>query len=318
MTGTPLDLVADIGGTNTRVALAEGGVLHPETVTRFRNAEYDGLDAVLTKYLGDHGGPDCAGVCVALAGPVRDGKGKLTNLHWDISEHGLAQTTKAETSILVNDLQAQGHGLGHLGADAIRTVIAGKAASETATQLVVGVGTGFNVCPVYHTAQGRFVPPSEAGHASLPLRAAANPGFVATLEKVHGFAGVEDMLSGRGFERIYRYLTDTDLPASEVMARVADGSDPQAEEAASRFVRMLGAVAGDLSLIHLPFGGVYFVGGVARAFSAYFDRFDFAENFRAKGRFRGLMEDFSVYVVEDDYAALTGCAAYLHSTREGR
>lgn len=37
----------------------------------------------------------------------------------------------------------------------------------------------------------------------------------------------------------------------------------------------------------------------------------FAENFRDKGRFSAFMDDFPVCIVEDDYAALTGCAAYL-------
>ena len=37
-----LAVVADIGGTNTRVALADGATLRRETVQRFRNAEHSG------------------------------------------------------------------------------------------------------------------------------------------------------------------------------------------------------------------------------------------------------------------------------------
>jgi glucokinase len=40
-------------------------------------------------------------------------------------------------------------------------------------------------------------------------------------------------------------------------------------------------------------------------------QFGFAEAFRDKGRFAGFMANFGVGVIEDDYAALTGCAAYL-------
>jgi len=57
--------------------------------------------------------------------------------------------------------------------------------------------------------------------------------------------------------------------------------------------------------------GVYLVGGVVQAFAPYLTRFGFAEAFRDKGRFAGFMGNFAVTVVEDDYAALTGCAAHL-------
>lgn len=37
----------------------------------------------------------------------------------------------------------------------------------------------------------------------------------------------------------------------------------------------------------------------------------FAEAFLDKGRFKPFMEQFPVHLVQDDYAALRGCAAHL-------
>jgi glucokinase len=74
---------------------------------------------------------------------------------------------------------------------------------------------------------------------------------------------------------------------------------------------MLGAVSGDLALTTLPFGGVWLVGGLARAFAPHLASFGFVEAFRDKGRFSGFLEAFGVGVVEDDNAALTGCASHL-------
>ena len=58
-------LVADVGGTNTRCALAEGRKVLPETVRRYSNAEFNdrgqGLDKVLETYIGDMGNVDCSG-----------------------------------------------------------------------------------------------------------------------------------------------------------------------------------------------------------------------------------------------------------------
>ncbi len=309
-------LVADIGGTNTRVALAEGIRLLPETVRKYPNREYPGLETVLRKFLDDEGGVDCRGACVAVAGPVRDGRGTMTNLDWTIDRETLARAARADTVSILNDLQAQGHALEHLSDDNLRVVIEPPEHSPLAARLVIGVGTGFNAAPVYSTAAGKLVTPSEAGHANMPIRTEAELRLCHFVETAHGFPAIEDVLSGRGLERIYAWLgheagDPSEASAADIMGRLEDGSDARAEEAARLFVRILGAVAGNLSLIHLPFGGVYFSGGVARAFAPHLDRFGFPEAFRDKGRFAGFMKNFGVSVIEDDFAALTGCASHL-------
>ncbi|NBR53239.1 MAG: glucokinase [Rhodobacteraceae bacterium] len=309
-------LVADIGGTNTRVALAEGWQILPDTIRRYSNAEFPGLESVLRRYIEDEGGVDPKAACVAVAGPVRDGRATLTNLDWTIDKTTLMRATRAETVAILNDLQAQGHALGYLEPAVIRPILAGPEVQAHAARLVIGVGTGFNAAPVFETANGRLVPPSEAGHANLPIRTDADLRLCRYVETAHGFPGVEDVLSGRGLERAYAWLGDEagdprERSAQQIMESCADGQDERAIEAARIFTRILGTVAGNLALIQLPFGGIYLVGGVSRAFAPYLDRFGFGEAFRDKGRFAGFMSNFSVSVVEDDYAALTGSAAHL-------
>lgn len=315
-----LSLVADIGGTNTRCALAKGKTILPDTIRRYSNTEYSGLETVLRQYLKDEGDVDPAAACVAVAGPVRDGAATMTNLDWRLDKETLARATGAETVAILNDLQAQGHALGDLAPEAIRTVIAGPETepSPQAVKLVVGVGTGFNAAPVFETSGGRFVPPSESGHANLPIRTEQELRLCQFVSTAHGFPAVEDVLSGRGLERVYSFLgEEADDPrhadAKDIMAACADGSDPRAQEAAALFSRILGTVCGNLSLIQLPFGGVYLVGGVARAFAPYLSQFGFGDAFRDKGRFAGFMSNFSVSVVEDDYAALTGSATHINA-----
>ena len=109
-----LALLADIGGTNTRVALADGKVLRDGSLGRYKNADFPDLGAVLRQYLLDQGVAHVAGVCVAAAGPVRDGVAVMTNLDWTIDGAMLTGATGAKTWAILNDLQAQGHALGHL------------------------------------------------------------------------------------------------------------------------------------------------------------------------------------------------------------
>jgi glucokinase len=309
-------LVADIGGTNTRVALADGRQILPSTIRRYSNADHSGLESVLRRYIDNEGGVDPKAACVAVAGPLREGRATLTNLDWTIDKTTLMRATQAETVAILNDLQAQGHALGHLDPSVIRPILSGPAAQPQAARLVIGVGTGFNAAPVFETGHGRLVPPSEAGHANLPIRTDADLRLCRYVETAHGFPGVEDVLSGRGLERAYAWLGEEagdprERSAQQIMESCANGSDERALEAARIFTRILGTVAGNLALIQLPFGGIYLVGGVSRAFAPYLERFGFGEAFRDKGRFAGFMGNFSVSVVEDDYAALTGSAAHL-------
>ena len=320
---TPLALVADIGGTNTRVALADGTVVRADSVARFSNADYPSLEPVLRQYLADAGAGQLDGVCVAAAGPVRDGVAVMTNLDWTIDAPLLMRATGAGRTAILNDLQAQGHALGYIQPQFLRPLIDGPQQAGAA-MLVVGVGTGMNAAPVHETPWGRVVAASECGHISMPVQTAQDfrlSQFVASYgAQAHGFAGVEDVLAGRGLERVHAFVTSErgsmqTLKAADIIAAIAAG-DAAAVETARLYVHLLGSELGNLALIHLPFGGIYLIGGVARAMTPYMSELGLTAAFRDKGRFAGFMEGFSVQVVEDDFAALTGCAAYL--ARGGR
>lgn len=308
-----LSLIADVGGTNTRVALAKDGVLLKDTVRKFRNEDFAGLGPVLEAYVQEEQ-VDCAAAAVAIAGPVRDGRGTLTNLDWSIDTATLASVTRAERVAVLNDLQAQGYAMGNIDAANLHNVVPGPEARDGATRLVIGVGTGFNAAVVLDTPFGRIVPPSEAGHANMPLRTEEELRLCKFVETAHGFPEIEDVLSGRGLEHIYAWLaseagTHGQKRAADIMSSAS--SDEMARDAVRWFVRILGTVAGNLSLIHLPFGGVYLIGGVARAMIPHLDEFGFEAAFRDKGRFAGFMHNFQVDVVIDDFAALEGLAAHL-------
>lgn len=151
---------------------------------------------------------------------------------------------------------------------------------------------------------------------SLPAQNADELRLLDWIARKHGTPGFEDVLSGRGFERVYEWLCDeagvtAPLDAGGIMQAVNDGSNKIAEDAARVFIRMLGRAAGNLALVHLPFGGIYLIGGVARHFAPHLLRLGFQEAFYDKGRLSEFMEQFPVHLVDDDYAALTGSAAHL-------
>ncbi|MCH8466958.1 MAG: glucokinase [Roseinatronobacter sp.] len=302
-------LVADVGGTNTRVALAQGRALIDGATERFRNAEFDGLEDVLRAYLARHAiRPSRA--AIALAGPVQGDHAAMTNLGWQVQAPALAQASGIGHIALLNDLQAQGHAVPYLAQAHLRMVRG--AAPAPGTKLVIGLGTGVNAAPVYPLGAGHIVPPAEAGHIHLPLKGAEDYALADWLTERRGFASVEDVLSGAGLERLYAFHTPNQpaLDAGAIMTALG-ARDERAVAVGRHYVRLLAQLAADLALTTLPFGGIYLIGGVARAFGPWLDEFGFEQGFTAMGRFSDLVARFPVAIVEDDFAALAGCAAYL-------
>ncbi len=314
MTDAPLAVVADIGGTNTRVALCRGTVVDTGSIRRFRNADHAGIEPVLQAYLADTGAQPQA-VCVDMAGPVSNGVGRLTNLDWRVSADGLAAATGASTVAVLNDLQAQGMAVGSLGSDGLQTLLPGAAQASDAARLVVNVGTGLNAQPVYRKGGNTIVHPSEAGHVSIPAQTADELALRDWLSDQHAGGqtpGLEDILSGRGLERVDAWVGAGAAPraAADILTALK-AKEARATRAVTVFVTLCGRYTGDLALITQPVGGIYLVGGVIRHLGPHLTELGFENAFRDKGRFAGFMDRFAIHIVTDDYAALTGCAVYL-------
>lgn len=315
-------LVADIGGTNTRMALCDGVEVLKPTIRRYRNAENDGFTAVLAQYLVAEGNVKPEAVCVAIAGPVHGGKGRLTNLDWDMDETEIAKVTGAKYVALLNDLQAQGYALDQLAPDDLACLRKGSATPKGDARLVVNLGTGFNASPVFMTQAGAYVATSESGHANMPIRTDQDLRLCAFIEKNHGFAAIDDILSGRGLERVFAFMAhetgdDRLLTSAAIMSACVDETDELAVQTVAYFVRLTALVIANLALVQLPFGGIYLVGGLSGAIAPFMKDANFEAAFLDKGRFADFMTDFGIYVVQDDYAALKGNAAYLDGMVQG-
>ncbi|PYG27598.1 ROK family protein [Pelagimonas varians] len=309
-------VVADIGGTNTRVALTSGTHVRHDTIRRFRNCENSGIEPILKQYLAElQEQPEA--VCIDMAGPVHEGIGTLTNLDWRIDSTSVAETTGAKTVALLNDMQAMGHALAHIGPDSLQQLLPGLPASNTemAVRLVVNVGTGLNMAPVYRTGGHTSVPPAEAGHVSLPAQTAQELRLLEWIAESHGTPSFEEALSGRGLEHVYAFHCKEDgagdlLEAAQIMRAYGEGQD-RAIRTLRMFTRFAGRYASDLAMITLPFGGIYLVGGVMSHVGPHLLDLGFAEAFADKGRFSEFMAQFPVHLMTDDYAPLAGCAGHL-------
>jgi len=292
-------LLADMGASHTRLALATPEGLRPDTALRLANADFATPEALIAAYLD---GARVAAICAGVAGPVHAGTAQLTNHLWRIEAATLARLTGAARVHLMNDLQAQAMALDDLDPACLIPILPGAPDPEGA-RMVLGLGTGSNIA-VAHRVEGRlFVPPSEAGHSGLPhLDAEANAATAALDEEV-AHKPYEALLSGPGLARLHRLRTGERRDAPAIVA----ADDGPARATRALFARLLGAVAGNLALTHMATGGVLLIGGTARAIAPHLPGTDFAAAFTARGPYTAIMRDIPVTLVTDDHAALRGC-----------
>ncbi|MEQ9257613.1 MAG: glucokinase [Roseovarius sp.] len=301
-------LVADLGGTNTRVALAGPEGLVEESAERVANAGFEGLAPLLAAYLARHAPGPISALCAGVAGPVRGGTAQLTNHAWFIDGAELAALTGAGAVHLLNDLQAQGYALDDLPQGAARPLLFGQSASEGAARLVLNLGTGCNVAAVHRISGRLFVPAAESGHSALPHASGEMAALFDHLRDAHPHLPVEAVLSGPGLARLHAFLTGTERTPAQIVAEAETGG---ARASLALFSRVLGAVAGNIALHHLPMGGLYLSGGLSPALAPHLDKILFEKEFSARGPYTEIVRAIPVSVLDDPFLGLRGCARYL-------
>ena len=172
------------------------------------------------------------------------------------------------------------------------------------------MGTGFNVAIAYKTTFGTFVPASEYGHARITVANEEQKSIIKHLEKNSPFVSYEHILAGSGLNRLDQILNQrNDRSPADILA-AAEAGDLQAKEVGNQLAGFAGQAFGDFALMNMALGGVYLIGGVARAMMPYLKKDNFKKNFYQRGQFSEIMKKISVQVILDDFAALKGCANY--------
>ena len=301
-------LVADIGGTNSRLALSQAGLILPDTQISYTNENWPSLYAVINEYLSGHEPNLIQEMVIAVAGPVAGNHAKLTNLDWAINTEILGQATCCPKVFLLNDLTALGYSVPRLDPSQLSLINAGDPIQRELRQsLVVGVGTGFNVSPVLQTQSTVVCSRAEAGHISMPsvvLLGLSEVGIGPTL-----FPTIEHLFSGRGFTAFCQTVTGQGtLTGRGAIQSYGQPNEPQITRAIDQYATLLGALLKDMYLAYMPASGIYIAGSVGRAIT----RVSPENCIKALQAPCGIKKDakVSVWTIEDDAAALLGCANF--------
>jgi glucokinase len=325
-----LVLAADVGGTNLKLALARCGGGEREILGRtvYHSRDYTALAAAVTAFLNDLRFQGCgpvAAACFAVAGPVENGRARLTNLPWGVDEDAVARELGIPHVRVINDFAAAGLGIAELAESDFLT-LQGGSAIERGDRVVIGAGTGLGVAwLIWDGERHRYrVHPSEGGHADFAPNDALQDELLAHLRRERGHVSAERVLSGPALAAIFDFLRQRDRiepisalaeamtkgdPAGAIAEFALSGGDSLAVRALDLFVSAYGAFAGNMALVALAHGGIYVAGGIAPKIAKKLEDGTFIRAFRSKGRFRALLESIPVKVVKNEQVGLLGAVA---------
>ncbi len=320
-------LAGDIGGTNARLAAfdTEGNRLHCVVEKIYPSKEHGGLPEIVSDFVKTEGIP-AQSACFGVAGPVRAGRSKISNLPWTIDSRELATQLRLRSVGLINDLEALAYGLEALESKDFVTISEGACDAE-GNMTVVSAGSGLGEAGLYWDGFRHHPFACEGGHTEFAPKNDVEVELLQYLMNKYGHKHVsyERILSGPGVRNIYEFLHDTGkeeepawlkeqlATARDVSATISElalnNKAPICDRTLSIFVSVFGSEAGNCALKMMATGGVY-VAGIAGKIVSKMKEPAFMESFLDKGRMRSLLETVPIKIVLNDDSGLIGAARF--------
>jgi glucokinase len=317
-------LAGDIGGTKSRLAIFTdgGGIRAPLKEEVLQSDRFSGIDALIREFL-KRSGFSADRACLAVAGPVIDGRAAVTNLPWIADADAIRRTFGFDSVRLLNDLAATARAVPLLEPTELHTLSPGEPAAGSAIA-VIAPGTGLGEAFLTWNSERYREHASEGGHADFAPGSPLEMDLLRELRKETDHVSYEAVCSGPGLGRLYRFLrergvakeppwlagrlTGTADPAPVIVEAALTEKDDLCIRAVRLFVSILGAEAGNLALKTLAAGGVYLGGGIAPRITSFLEEGPFLEAFRRKGRMANLLFRTPMHVILEPRAALIGAA----------
>ena len=282
-----LALLADIGGTHARFAMARGDDIGP--IVTLQTAQYGGAEAAIRAFLEtDQLSSPPQTAALACAGPIEDRRVQLTNSDWRIDADRICSELGFEDVILVNDFASLAWAVPFLKESDLHPVGDGKSV-DGAPSVVLGPGTGLGVAGYLPRGGEDAVIVGEGGHVSMPSVTDREAEVMTAARNELGHVSAERLLSGEGLVRLYETLARLDgLEAPErSAAEITEAAAAQAcslcRAAFDMFCQLLGTVASDLALTFGARGGVYIAGGIVPKTKGRLRRLTVPPAFRGQG-----------------------------------
>lgn len=306
-------LVADIGGTNTRIGLYQITDCQLLAVQRYQNRDFGGIGAVLERWLEEHPEARPREACIAVAAPPEGDFAHMSNCNWSFRSSELAKCFNWDRVGLINDFQANAFALPWLQPGDWRDIHPDTTAGYPRIA-TLGPGTGLGGAVLDSSSAPHRAVACEPGHMALAPQGAQELELWRVLMHQHRQIYSELLLSGPGLQRLYQALATVGgviaepLNGVEISARALTGADALCTATLRQFCELLGAASADFVLASGAFGGLYLAGGILPAFPEFLQDSEFHRRFTDRGPMQGHLQRMPVRIITHSEPGLLGAA----------
>ena len=313
-------LLADVGGTNVRFALADPAASAPlslDSIQAYAVADYPSLADAARHYLDANDVRATHGV-FAIAGRVERDQARMTNHPWVVSRRLLQDTLGLDAVELVNDFVAQAMAVRLLRKDDLLPIgprPAAPAEGGSRTCGVLGPGTGLGVAALIVRGDRSIALATEGGHVGFAPGTDEEVAVLQRLAARFGHVSNERLVSGGGLVNLHRALAEIagtpcnqDVQPADITAG-AEAGDALCVRTIEFFCDVFGSVAGDMALALGAWDGVYLSGGLVPRLLPELQRTGFRARFEAKGRYAEALARVPTSAVVHAQPGLLGAAA---------
>lgn len=306
-------LVADIGGTNSRLALFDLSSGELRAQINYLNSDFSGFEEVVADWLQQLEEPVPDTCCLAIAAPPFADRINMLNIDWSFSLRELATRFGFSRIRGINDFVGNAYALPHLNADELFTLRAGPVDFSVGVA-TIGPGTGLGGCTLTCSGAQTAARHAEPGHMGLTPATELEFELFRALQTGQDEIFAEYLLSGSGLFRLYQahaqVLGEPVRAGSqrEVSELALDGECSLCQTTLGTFCALLGSVCGDFVLANGAFGGLYLAGGIVPRILDLLVVSTFLERFQHKGKMAQTMTEIPVYAIISGRSGLLGAA----------
>jgi glucokinase len=309
-------LVADIGGTNVRFAIAnidENLDIQLNDVNMYPTENWLYLEDAVNDYLAQVG-KRVKKASIAFAGPVNKDEVSMTNGTWQFNQSELASYLHMEEVIVMNDYYALACSMPILKDDQL-IKIGGGESIKNGNMVVLGPGTGVGVGAIVSVGEKWKAVASEGGHIGFSPSGALEKEIFKIIADDYNRVSIEELMSGRGLSNInfalgkIKGLDQSKIRPATINKLATEENDENSVQAIKIFSGMLGSFASDMAGTFNATAGVFLAGGMLPKMQQFFLESDFRAKFEENEKLP-FVKSIETYLIIEKYPALYGAAAH--------
>lgn len=309
-------LVGDIGGTNSRFAIARTTAADDIVISdfeRFTSEDDVGLDDTMSQFVSKIGHvPDLA--VLAVAGPIHNDEVHFTNRKWHLSADDLRQKCGINNIRLLNDFTAMAYSVPRMSDDSFIDLKPGHAIDAT-PMLVAGPGTGFGSCLLVPQGGDWQALACEGGHSLYAPRNDLERAVCAVLNRHDAYISIEKFCAGGYLDTLATALAEvmgkqyTPIPPHAIIERALAGDVFCRQLCDMRADAIMSSLA-NMALVGGARGGVVLAGGVSRRLIDFLSQPETIARFASVWPQNDFLADIPIRILVNPLAPLVGAAAY--------